>query len=178
VVNEARGDWIPDTLRLLDRVWEAHRDEIPAQRPPSEYWERNTHVCLSFVHQAEVPHRHEIGVEHISFGRDYPHSEGTWPNTWDWLRDAFVGVPEGELRLMLGENAIRTFGLPSDSLHALGSRIGPTVGQILGDHTVDPALLQHFDDRGGYLKPYEGDRRIDEVASLVDADLASIGISA
>ena len=25
------------------------------------------------------------GVETISFGRDYPHAEGTWPNTADWL---------------------------------------------------------------------------------------------
>jgi predicted TIM-barrel fold metal-dependent hydrolase len=177
VVNESRGDWIPDTLHLLDRVWEAHRDEIPARRPPSEYWEQNTHVCLSFVHQAEVPHRHDIGVERISFGRDYPHSEGTWPNTWDWLRDAFAGVPEGELRLMLGENAIRTFDLPRDSLHAVGARIGPRVSDILGEHTVEPALLQHFDDRGGYLKPYEGEARLDEIASLVDADLGSIGIA-
>jgi predicted TIM-barrel fold metal-dependent hydrolase len=178
VMNEVRGDWIPDTLRYLDQVWEAHRDELPAQRPPSEYWARNCHVCLSFVHKDEVPRRHELGIKQISFGRDYPHSEGTWPNTWEWLRDAFAGVPEGELRLMLGENAIRTFGLARDELRAIASRIGPKVDDILGEHTVDPALVQHFDDRGGYLKPYEGDTRIAEIAPMVAADLATIGISA
>jgi hypothetical protein len=134
-------------------------------------------VCLSFVHKEEVPRRQELGIDHISFGRDYPHSEGTWPNTWVWLRDSLAGVPEGEARLMLGENAIRTFGLARAELHAIASRIGPTVADILGDHAVDPALVQHFDDRGGYLKPYEGDRRIAEIAPMVEADLAAIGIS-
>jgi predicted TIM-barrel fold metal-dependent hydrolase len=177
VMNEVRGDWIPETLRHLDRVWEAHRDELPAQRRPSEYWATNCHVCLSFVHKDEVPRRHDLGIRQISFGRDYPHSEGTWPNTWDWLRDAFAGLPEDELRLILGENAIRTFGLPRDSLRAIATRIGPKVADILGDHAVDAALVQHFDDRGGYLKPYEGDRRIDEIAAMVDADLAGIGIT-
>ena len=111
IMNEVRGDWVPAILRHLDQVWEDHRDELPAKRPPSEYWESNCHVCLSFVHKDEISRRYDLGLERISFGRDYPHTEGTWPNTWDWLRDAFVGVPEPELRLMLGGNAIRTFGL-------------------------------------------------------------------
>jgi energy-coupling factor transporter ATP-binding protein EcfA2 len=37
---------------------------------------------------------------------DYPHPEGTWPNTHDWIRDAFGDVPVDEARLILGENAI------------------------------------------------------------------------
>ena len=52
----------------------------------------------------------------MSFGRDYPHSEGTWPNTIDWLADACGGLPEDELRLILGENAIRDFGLDREHL--------------------------------------------------------------
>ena len=29
-----------------------------------------------------------LGVETVFFGRDYPHAEGTWPHTADWLSDA------------------------------------------------------------------------------------------
>jgi hypothetical protein len=36
-------------------------------------------------------------------------------------------------------------------------------------------LLAHFGDRGGYLKPFEGDRRIPEIDALLQADLADFG---
>ncbi len=71
--------------------------------------------------------RHEIGVEQIAFGRDYPHPEGTWPNTTEWLKDALIGVPEDEARLMLGENAIRFFGLDGPKLIRIAERVGPTM---------------------------------------------------
>jgi predicted TIM-barrel fold metal-dependent hydrolase len=177
VMNEVRGDWVPAALAHLDEVWAAHRDELPAKRPPSEYWASNCHVCLSFVHKEEVARRHDLGIERISFGRDYPHTEGTWPNTGDWLRDAFAGVPEDELRLMLGGNAIATFGLDRTALDALAARIGPSVDDVLGGGPVDPGLVAHFDLRGGYLKPYEGDSRVAEIAPMVEADLARMGIA-
>jgi predicted TIM-barrel fold metal-dependent hydrolase len=171
-MNEVRGDWIPATLRHLDAVWAAHRDELPAKQPPSDYWQSNCQAGLSFVHKAEIEHRHEIGVETIGFGRDYPHSEGTWPNTHQWLADALAGVPDDEVRAILGENAIRTFGLDRDSLAAIATRVGPSIETITGAAPVDPALLAHFGDRGGYLKPFEGDRRIPEIDALLQDDLA------
>ena len=67
------------------------------------------------MHRSEVEMRDEIGIETIDFGRDYPHTEGTWPNTSDYLRRLFAGVPERDVRLILGENAIR-FLLPIRSL--------------------------------------------------------------
>ena len=111
VPTEIRLDWIPATLRHLDAIYEDERSHLPAKRKPSEYWQTNCLAGASFIHKAEVEMRHEIGVETILFGRDFPHSESTWPHTREWLRDAFAGVPEDELRLMLGENAIRFFDL-------------------------------------------------------------------
>ena len=100
--------------------------------------------------------RHEIGLETITFGRDYPHAEGTWPNTADWLTDAFAGVPDDELRLMLGENAIRVLGLDRGALAAVAERIGPTIADITGRAPdLDPRLIANWDARGGYLKPAE-----------------------
>jgi len=174
MMNEVRGDWLPATLEHLDRVWTEHRDEIPAKRLPSEYWASNCQVGLSFIHKSEVERRDELGIDTVSFGRDYPHSEGTWPNTLEWLRDAFAGIPEPEVRAILGENAIRTFDLDRDALARIASRIGPSIDDITGAQPVDPALLEHFQDRGGYLKPFEGDRRIPEIDALVQADLVDL----
>jgi predicted TIM-barrel fold metal-dependent hydrolase len=175
MLTEIRVDWIPATLEYLDRVFEDNRAEVPAQRKPSEYWHTNCLAGASFIHKVEVGMRHDVGVDTILFGRDYPHFESTWPHTTRWLQDAFDGVPEDELRLMLGDNAIRFFGLDRERLVEIAKRIGPTVEDILGRHApLPPELLDNFDARGGYLKPAEGDERIPAIEPLVKQDLAAV----
>jgi predicted TIM-barrel fold metal-dependent hydrolase len=171
MLTEVRADWIPDTLAHFDAVYDAHRDDVPARRRPSEYWPTNCLAGASFMHKAEVEMRHEIGVETIAFGRDYPHPEGTWPHTKQWLQDAFAGVPEQELRLMLGENAIRFFGLDRARLAEYAKRIGFTVEEINGGEPVRQDLVDSFAVRGGYHKPAERLARIDEVDDLLQKDL-------
>jgi predicted TIM-barrel fold metal-dependent hydrolase len=172
VMSEVRLDWVPTNLSHLDVLFDENRAVLPAKKRPSEYWSESCMAGASFVHKVEVEMRHEIGVSNILFGRDYPHPEGTWPNTPDWLRDAFAGVPEGELRAMLGENAILFFQLDRGSLATIAERIGPTVQEIAGGGTVDRDLLAAFDTRGGYLRPAEGDARIPEIEPMLDGDLA------
>jgi predicted TIM-barrel fold metal-dependent hydrolase len=156
VMTEVRGDWLPATLAHLDRAYEQARAELPARRRPSEYWHEHGLMSLSFIHKSEVAMRHQMGIETIFFGRDYPHAEGTWPNTRDWLSDAFAGVPDDELRLLLGENAIRVLGLDRARLAAVAERIGPTVADVTGrTPDLDARLLANWDARGGYLKPPE-----------------------
>jgi predicted TIM-barrel fold metal-dependent hydrolase len=175
LMAEVRGDWMPATLRYLDGVWEEARASLPATRRPSEYWQENCLVSLSFIHKAEVALRDQIGVGTITFGRDFPHVEGTWPNTRAWISDAFAGVPDDELRLMLGENAIRVLGLDRASLAAVAARIGPTIEEITGSAApeVDPRLVEIWDARSGYLKPAE---RFDEaeIDDLLEPDLAVV----
>jgi hypothetical protein len=75
------------------------------------------------------------------------------------LRQAFAGVPENELRLMLGENVIRVLGLDRAELSEVAKRIGPTIDSVIGPMPhVAPALVAHFDLRGGYLKPQKATR--------------------
>jgi predicted TIM-barrel fold metal-dependent hydrolase len=173
VLTEIRGDWIPATLRYLDEVWAAHRDDLPARRPPSEYWSTNCLFGASFIHRAEVAMRHELGIETVSFGRDYPHPEGTWPNTSEWLGDAFRGLPADEVRLMLGENAIRFFGLDRAPLAAIAERIGPRIDDVIdAPGQVRPEALESFAARGGYLREAEDGTRLGEIDPLVQRDVA------
>jgi predicted TIM-barrel fold metal-dependent hydrolase len=174
VMTEVRGDWLPDTLRHLDTAYERARDVVPATRKPSEYWREHCLMSLSFVHKAEVAMRHEIGVETVFFGRDYPHAEGTWPNTRDWLSDAFADVPDDELRLMLGENAIRVLGLDRAKLAGVAERIGPTIEDVTGRKPdLDPRLVANWDARGGYLRPPE-QHDPDAIDALLQDDLALV----
>src|SRR5262249_39779344 len=81
VMSEVRLDWLPTNLARLDAYFEVPRANLPARRRPSEYWQTNCLAGVSFLHKVDVAMRDEIGVDTIFFGRDYPHPEGTWPNT-------------------------------------------------------------------------------------------------
>jgi predicted TIM-barrel fold metal-dependent hydrolase len=174
IPTEIRLDWVPATLRHLDRVYDEHRDSLPAQKKPSEYWRSNCLVGASFIHKAEVEMRHEIGIETILFGRDYPHPESTWPHTREWLRAAFEGVPDDELRLMLGENAIRFLNLDRARLTEIARRIGPTIEEIHAGGPVDGRLMESFALRGGFLKPAEGEEKLPSVDKLLQEDLVGL----
>jgi predicted TIM-barrel fold metal-dependent hydrolase len=177
VLTEIRGDWVPPTLQHLDAVYVANRAEIPAKQKPSEYWQQHFLVGVSFTHKCEVGLRHEIGIEQFTFGRDYPHPESTWPHTREWLRAAFAGVPENELRLILGENAVRFLDLDGEHLALVAERIGaPTYEEINRSDPVAPDLVEHFEARGGFLKPAETTERLEKVDEMLSEDLPGLGV--
>ena len=168
MVTEVRADWVPATLRRLDEWFE--RGATPMKHRPTEYWVVNCRAGVSFIHRAEVEMRHLIGIGQMMFGRDYPHGEGTWPATIEWIRDAFQGVPIDEVRQILGENAISALGLDRVKLSAIAQRIGPDLRIRDQDESlVDPRLTAIFDRRGGYLKPAEH-VDIDEIDRLFTKD--------
>jgi hypothetical protein len=117
--------------------------------------------------------RGTIGVDRWLFGTDYPHPEGTWPNSLDWIRTAFAGVSEADARRMLGENAIECYNLDRKALTALAERIGPSPEDILGgQRPIRPALVADFDKRAGYAQPME---QVDTAAlgQLLRADVTA-----
>src|SRR5258706_890328 len=107
------------------------------------------------------------------FGTDSPHMEGTWPNTKDWLRVAFAGVPENEVRLILGENAIRFYELDPAQLQNVAERVGPELTEIsTGAQNVRPDLLRHFDERAGFRKLPKFNE--EELARVLDEDATAV----
>ncbi|HEY6531904.1 MAG TPA: amidohydrolase family protein [Acidimicrobiales bacterium] len=176
MLTEIRGDWLPATLDRLDAAFEEHRDQVPAVRKPSEYWPSNLLAGLSFMHRVEVERRHEIGVEKMSFGRDYPHTEGTWPNTKEYLQFLLAGVPEDEARMLLGENLAHFLKLNMAELAPVVERIGFHPEDVLVENPeLDPDLVAHFNARCGLGKPFEGDSKIDQLEPLLAEDLARVG---
>ena len=168
--SEVRADWVPATLRVLDRM---HAEgKTTSARRPSEYWALNCAVVATAIRPNEVEMRHEIGLDNLLFGTDMPHTEGTWPNTHEWLRATFGGVPEHEVRNILGENAIDFFGLDEKVLREVAARVGVSYADVTTNEPVDPDLLAHFDRRSGYRKP---PAVIDEaeITRLINRDLAT-----
>jgi hypothetical protein len=112
-------------------------------------------VTPSSPRQAEIAQRHELGLETLVFGSDFPHPEGIWPNTKQWLQSAFKDVPEADARKILGENAIRIYGLDGAKMDAIAAKIGPTPAEVLGGAPVDQRLLEAFHHRSAYLQSPE-----------------------
>jgi predicted TIM-barrel fold metal-dependent hydrolase len=76
--------------------------------------------------------RHEIGLEQLMWGADYPHIEGTWPRTRKALARCFRGVPIDEASTILTRNPARLYGFDLDVLQPIADRIGPTAAEIVG----------------------------------------------
>ena len=131
-ITESTTVWVPELLQLLDfRYAETHYSaklgdyRSHLKMKPSEYFHRHVFLGASCMPRREVDIRHQIGLENIMWGSDFPHPEGSWPYTREQMVDAFRGVPEPELVAMLGDNAARLYGFDSAKLAPLVARIGP-----------------------------------------------------
>lgn len=132
MVTEATSVWVPEYLGLLDFRYEDTPyssklgDYIShLSMKPSEYFRRNVFLGASCMPRREAELRHEIGLENLIWGSDYPHPEGTWPETKKRMVETFHDIPEEELALMLGGNAARLFGFDTQKLNIIASKIGP-----------------------------------------------------
>ena len=137
-VAECGAFWINDLLWRMDLVYERDHgsqklgEQLTSDMSmrPSEYFDRNCFIGASNTLREEMARRYEIGVGNICWGNDFPHPEGTWPHTAEFLRDAFHDIPTDETRAMLGTNAAEVFGFDVDALQPLVDRIGPTPGDL------------------------------------------------
>ncbi|HUY86766.1 MAG TPA: amidohydrolase family protein, partial [Acidimicrobiales bacterium] len=94
-VTEAGCWWMPNNLWFWDRLYMGQKGaEKLAGFPdltmlPSEYFDRNCFIGASNTKRRELGMRYEIGVDNILWGNDFPHPEGTWPATREWLKKTF-----------------------------------------------------------------------------------------
>jgi hypothetical protein len=64
------------------------------------------------------------------WGADYPHTEGSFPDTRLVLRLLFSDLPEDEVRTMTSTSAAEVYGLDLDFLQTVADEIGPTVEEL------------------------------------------------
>ncbi len=132
-VTEGSTIWVPELLQLMDQRYGDHHFSAKLgtgykqhlSMKPSEYFRRNVRVGSSAMSRREAELRHQIGLQTIMWGSDYPHPEGTWPLTQQMMIEVFRGLPESEIEAMLGGNAAAFYGFDRAALDALAARIGP-----------------------------------------------------
>jgi predicted TIM-barrel fold metal-dependent hydrolase len=133
VVTENGVQWLPSLIRDMESFFDTHggapvRSYLKLR--PSEYFERHVYLGGSLMKRYEAEMRQEIGIDRLMWGADYPHLEGAAPVHRLILRQVFGGMPEEDLRRILGLNAVGVFGFDADQLQAVADRVGPTVADL------------------------------------------------
>jgi predicted TIM-barrel fold metal-dependent hydrolase len=137
-------EWIPEMIRHMMvsfykglMALEEQLAETPAQweghdLKPDEVWQRQGFAGGSFMAKGEADMRDEIGVDQMMWGSDYPHVEGTWPNTRKKLQRVLQDVPLADKRKILGENALRCYPAAFDEAHLRteAARTGLTTSEV------------------------------------------------
>ena len=141
-ITETGAEWVLAELKKLDGALAAGRDpkgrgnlvfgRVAEQLPlsASEYFARNCWIGPSLMRPDEMNALHEIGVDRIMWGGDYPHMEGTFPHGQLGMRLLFAGLTDDEVRKMLSENAANVYDLDMDALRVIADRIGPTLDEV------------------------------------------------
>jgi predicted TIM-barrel fold metal-dependent hydrolase len=137
-VTECGAFWAADLLWTSDIAYDREHaakklgSQLTAnlRMRPSEYFDRNCAIGASNTRRRELARRYEIGVANMMWGNDFPHPEGTWPHTKDWLRNAFWDIPVDETRQILGLNAADFYHFDTGRLAPLAERIGPTPEEL------------------------------------------------
>jgi predicted TIM-barrel fold metal-dependent hydrolase len=140
VVTENGVQWLPSLVRDMESFFDTHGGapvrSYLAHRP-AEYVDRHVSLGGSLMKRYEAEMRDEIGVDRLMWGADYPHLEGAAPVHRLILRQVFGGMPEEDLRRILGLNAVRIFGFDAAQLEAVADRVGPTVADLSTTVTMD-----------------------------------------
>ena len=106
--------WIPFFLDRLDYTYTQRHGNARYYRyttaeKPSDFFRRN--VFCSFQDDAlGIRERATIGMDGITWGSDYPHTESTFPHSVEIMARRLEGVPIEDQRKITAGNAARLYG--------------------------------------------------------------------
>ena len=97
----------------MDLEWEDQFQDLELKMKPSEYWRRQ---CFATYQSDPIGVRliDVLGEDNVMWGSDFPHPDGVWPDSQDFIAREMAGVDPRIQRKVLWENAARLYGLPLD----------------------------------------------------------------
>ncbi len=110
--SEGQIGWIPYALERMDQAWISHpwaRGEILPETP-SFYFRQSVYGCF-FSDRHGIESLDKIGVDNVTFETDYPHADGTFPNSLEHALLQLSGLGDEAVYKIVRGNAIRIFEL-------------------------------------------------------------------
>jgi predicted TIM-barrel fold metal-dependent hydrolase len=113
-VVEFELSWFPYFIRRADSLYLNTPTGLQLPRfkngaLPSDHARRSVFITFQ-EDEPGIQLRHYVGIDNILWGSDYPHAEGTFPNSRTIVQKTLHGVPEDEQRKILWDNTARIFG--------------------------------------------------------------------
>jgi predicted TIM-barrel fold metal-dependent hydrolase len=113
-MSEGGIGWVAMLIDRLDNIMtrSGYGSGWPdKQNSPSDVLRRNFWFCM-IEDASTICTRHTIGVDNILFESDYPHGDGTWPDTQDVIEHVLGSLPVEEIRKITHENAAHVYRHP------------------------------------------------------------------
>jgi predicted TIM-barrel fold metal-dependent hydrolase len=109
VLGESGIGWLPYVLYRMDYEWEGRYGSLCKERP-SFYWRRQ---CRATFQNDPVgcENLERIGVETVMWGSDYPHPDGVFPDSQEFIQRQFGHLPADIKRKIICENVGKFYGL-------------------------------------------------------------------
>ena len=110
---ESQIGWIPYFIERADDTWRTHQwaqGEKRIPNPPSYYYKKHVFSCF-FKDTVGIDLLDRIGEDNVLFETDYPHQDGTFPNTLAIAEDLFGHLEQETIDKIARNNAIKLFGL-------------------------------------------------------------------
>jgi predicted TIM-barrel fold metal-dependent hydrolase len=113
VMTETMAGWMAWAMSFFDhmaRTGVGPMAEAGFSDLPSDYLRRQVKVTFMWDPVA-LELREYTGIDCLMWGNDYPHPEGAFPNSVDWVEQQFSGIPDDEAHRILAGNACDVYGL-------------------------------------------------------------------
>jgi predicted TIM-barrel fold metal-dependent hydrolase len=110
-MSEGGIGWVAMLLDRLDNIVDRSGYGIGWDIRPAEVLKRNFWFC-TIDDPSTIDTRHRIGIDHVMVETDYPHGDGTWPDTQDVIERYWGDLPPDELRLLTHQNAASLYRHP------------------------------------------------------------------
>ena len=107
---EAGSNWIASWLDRLDHKFEMMRPFSRLKLLPSKYFKRQCVISAEPDETLTGPVVEHLGADYVVWASDYPHLDASF-HVLDTLRERIAALPEAAQRKVLGENALRFYGL-------------------------------------------------------------------
>ncbi|MEC7292269.1 MAG: amidohydrolase family protein [Actinomycetota bacterium] len=110
---ESQIGWIPYFIERADDTWRTHQwaqGEKRIPKPPSHYYKQHVYSCF-FKDTVGIDLLDRIGEDNVLFETDYPHQDGTFPNTLAIAEELFGHLEQETIDKIARNNAIKLFGL-------------------------------------------------------------------
>ncbi len=108
VLGESGIGWIPYVLHRMDAEWEDQFKDLDLTMAPSDYWRRQ---CFATYQTDPIGIKliDDLGADRVMWGSDFPHPDGIWPDSREYLNKELGHLPADVRRKIACENAARLY---------------------------------------------------------------------